>query len=82
MDVSQLYLVEGTLYPILDEKQNGWGKTWFNFTTAYRNKETDLSSLLNCSLGASLLIKGFRSSINYIKMQYLNWTSPEPETAS
>ena len=77
--LNELYLVEGTIYPMLDEKENGWGKTWFNFTTAYRDKEADLAKLFGCSLGAGLLLKGFRASINYIKMQYLNWTTPKPE---
>ena len=66
-DFNHLFLVEDPLYPVLDEKEDGWGTTWFIFTPAYQNKEAELAKILECQQGTSAILKGFNAAVSYIK---------------
>ncbi|MBM74688.1 MAG: hypothetical protein CMK59_04760 [Proteobacteria bacterium] len=80
-ELNALFLVENPLYPVLNDKENGWGNTWLIFSPQYNQKETQLAQLLSCELGAGIMLKGVRSAVAYLKKQFSRENSlktPQP----
>ena len=79
--LSELYVIEGLQYPILNTKSNGWGETVLVFSPMYQNQEQNLAEELSAHYGTGLLLSGIRGALRFVRKHFLN-KDPEVTAAA
>lgn len=80
IECDRMWIQKGTLYPTLEGKDGDRTITLAIFSPIYQTKETELATVLQCTVEPSTLLKGFSKSLEYIKSQYRRLTQRQGTT--